>query len=179
MKIKVDDIRDKARNLAFDEPAGDFPSLKELQAAGDCAFQAPLSVDLTVYREFDHIRVKGTVATRIRLSCSRCLADYESDLHSAFSLFFTPAGQTSPDEEEVELAEVDLVSISYSGNEIDLAPEIAEQVIMEMPLKPLCTEGCRGLCSRCGADLNVGECGCERGDINLKFSSLKDFKAEQ
>jgi len=44
---------------------------------------------------------------------------------------------------------------------------------MEIPFKPLCSESCKGLCSECGADLNIGDCGCEHGEVNLKMSALK------
>jgi uncharacterized protein len=83
------------------------------------------------------------------------------------------------DEEEVELAEQDLVSAVFSGDEIDLLPEIGEQVALAVPLKPLCSEQCKGLCPLCGADLNTAECGCSREPVNLKFAALKDFKVQR
>jgi uncharacterized protein len=64
----------------------------------------------------------------------------------------------------------------YSGDEIDLSHEIEEQVAMEIPMKPLCSEGCKGLCPACGADLNKETCGCPDDHGNLAFSALKNFK---
>jgi uncharacterized protein len=51
--------------------------------------------------------------------------------------------------------------------------------MMEIPLKPLCKEECLGLCNKCGADLNKGDCGCDRSDINFKMSVLKSFKVNK
>jgi len=179
MKIRVDDIGGQPKPLSFHESFEVFPLLAELQSKGEGDFISPLVVELTVVREAGHIRVKGGVAVRMRFACSRCLIPFESEISSAFTIFYTKGSRNDFDEDEVELAEEDLVSVSYDGDEIDLAPEIAEQVIMELPFKPLCNEGCRGLCVTCGADLNEGDCGCERASLNLKFSALKNFKVEK
>uniref|UniRef100_A0A831TZ87 DUF177 domain-containing protein n=1 Tax=Geobacter metallireducens TaxID=28232 RepID=A0A831TZ87_GEOME len=179
MKIRVDDIVEQPKLLSFHESVEAFPSLAELHSKGEGEFVSPLAVELTVVREYGHIRVKGEVAVRMRFACSRCLVPFESEISSVFTMFYTRGNQIATDEDEVELAEEDLVSVSYDGDEIDFAPEIAEQVIMELPLKPLCSEDCQGLCATCGADLNEGDCGCGRAALNFKFSALKDFKVEK
>jgi len=179
MKIRVDDITEQPKLLSFQESCEAFPLLAELQAQGEGEFISPLAVGLTVAKEYGHIRVKGDVAVRMRFTCSRCLVSFEADIDSVFTMFYTKGNRINYDEDEVELAEEDLVSVSYEGDEIDFAPEIAEQVIMELPLKPLCSEGCQGLCATCGADLNEGDCGCERASFNLKFSALKNLKVEK
>jgi uncharacterized protein len=82
-------------------------------------------------------------------------------------------------DEEVELAEEELVSATYEGNEIDFTAEVAAQIIMAIPIKPLCRENCRGLCPTCGADLNIAECACDRNEAGFKFSALKNLKIEK
>jgi uncharacterized protein len=85
-----------------------------------------------------------------------------------------------PDAEEIELTADDLGLISFEGDEIDLVDGIQEQVIMALPFKPLCREGCRGLCPQCGADLNLGDCACSEPPVlEGKFSILKNFKVEK
>lgn len=179
MKIRVDDIKDKIKPLFFEEPAESFPSLATLRESGECDFLTPLTIELSVAREFDHIRVKGNVFVAVRLGCSRCLAGFDAELRSVFTMIYTKESGIPQDAEEVELGEEELISVTYAGDEIDFTPEIAEQVIMELPYKPLCREECLGLCPVCGADLNSGDCGCERGSSNLKFSALKNFKVEK
>lgn len=179
MKIRVDDITEQPKLLSFQESCEAFPSLADLQASGEGEFLSPVAVELAVAREYGHIRVKGNVAVRMRFVCSRCLTPFETEISSVFTMFYTEGSVIGSDEDEVELAQEDLVSVSYEGDEIDFAPEIAEQVIMELPLKPLCSDGCQGLCATCGADLNEGDCGCERAAFNLKFGALKNFKLEK
>jgi len=57
----------------------------------------------------------------------------------------------------------------FEGDEIDLLPEIGEQVALTVPLKPLCSETCKGLCPFCGADLNTTACGCGQEQAYSKF----------
>ncbi|HEX8961317.1 MAG TPA: DUF177 domain-containing protein [Geobacteraceae bacterium] len=178
VKVRVDEIKEKVRDLSAVEEVTDYPSLVALQASGECTFLEPLRLQLAVSREYDHIRAEGKVETRTRLVCSRCLAEYEADIVSPFTIFYLRS-TGAPRDEEVELAEQDLVSVSYEGDEIDFTDEIAEQVLVEIPFKPLCREECKGLCSQCGTDLNMAECGCSSQQANLKFSALKNLKVNK
>jgi len=178
VKIRVEDTKKKTLNLNEVEPAVHYPALVELEKAGEAVFTAPVSVEVNAQWEYDHVRVNGSVQSAVRLTCSRCLAEYQSEIASDFTIFYTQAGKASEDE-EVELTDEELISVSYQGEEIDLDFEISEQVMMGIPYKPLCSESCKGLCPDCGADLNARDCGCERGEINLKMSALKNIKIDK
>lgn len=178
MKLRVNEITEKERRITASEPASAYPGLARVQNDGECTFLSPVDVDLTVVKEYGHIRVKGTVVTRVGLSCSRCLVDFLSDIHSGFTIYFTQSSGEQI-EDEVELAEEDLLSVTYNGEEIDLANEIAEQVLLELPYKPLCSENCKGLCPECGIDLNNSKCDCSNSLSKLPFSSLKGFKVNK
>ena len=177
MKIRVDEIKGKLRRLSATEEATAYPVLAALQDSGECIFLEPLRTELNVAREYDHIRVEGQIETRVRLACSRCLTDYELGLAAQFTIFYIRSSGAIP-AEEVELSEQDLVSLTFEGDEIDFIDEIANQVITEIPFKPLCNEECKGLCPQCGADLNAGECGCRNLEPVSKFSALKDLKID-
>jgi uncharacterized protein len=178
VKIRVDEIKDKVLDLSAVEEAVVYPSLAALQTAGECTFLEPLRVQLTVAREYDHIRAQGRVTTRVRLGCSRCLAEYVADIDAPFTVFYLPVAAGMSQDEEVELTAEDLVSVTYEGDEIDFAGEISEQVLAEIPYKPLCREECRGLCPVCGVDLNVSDCGCKDESFNIKFGALKKLKLD-
>lgn len=178
MKIRVDEIKEKPRLIKEDEPISNYSELVALQDEGSCTFLGPLAISLEVNREYDHIRVEGRVSTAVKLTCSRCLVEFELPVDSLFTIFYSKSSGEVLDE-EVELADHDLISLSYEGDEIDFTHGISEQVIMDIPYKPLCGEECKGLCPSCGADLNTVECTCKHGEINLKFSALKDFKVKQ
>ena len=178
MKIVIDKVKRKQVDLNEEEPAAHYPSLLEMEQAGECSFTAPVRAQVSAVWEYGHVRATGSVASAVRLSCSRCLAEYELPISSEFTIFYTESKGEELDE-EVELSDVELISATYTGEEIDLDFEIAEQVMLEVPYKPLCSESCRGLCPQCGADLNAGDCGCDRGGINLKMAALKKIKIEK
>ena len=177
VKIRIDHIKHKPYELHVEAPIDLFPVLTRMQADGECVFTGPVTGDITVEREFDHLKAIGRVQVPISLTCGRCLVTYASAIDSSFNIIFRKEAERHTDvEDETELCDDDLVSSTYSGDELDLAHEIEEQVAMEVPLKPLCGEGCKGLCPSCGADLNTDSCSCSREPVNLKFSALKDFK---
>ena len=178
LKIRVDEIKDKVIDLSAIEDVADFPELAALQESGECVFPGPLRVQLNVAREYDHIRAHGRVATTVRLGCSRCLSEYDAEIDTPFTVFYLPAAGPSQDE-EVELTEEDLVSATYTGDEIDFAREISAQVLTEIPFKPLCKEDCKGLCPVCGTDLNETACGCRDESSGFKFGGLKNLKLEK
>jgi uncharacterized protein len=175
LKIRVEEIKDREIRLVAEESLENYPVLMDLSRARECEFLAPIKIELAAFMEFDHIRVNGQVETVVRLSCSRCLTEYETNIVAPFTLFYNKISGVSL-EDDLELTETDLVSVSYEGDYIDFTAEITEQIIMEIPLKPLCKEDCLGLCSNCGADLNSVDCGCNRTETGLKFAALKKFK---
>jgi uncharacterized protein len=178
LKIRVEDIKEKPVCLCADEPATDYPALTDLSSSGECEFTAPININLTVSREYDHIRVVGNVSTSVRMHCSRCLEEFERDMDTSFTLFFDKKSGV-PLDAETELKESDLLSIPYDGDYIDFTSEISEQLIMEIPYKPLCREECKGLCNNCGANLNTGDCGCGPEGASFKFGALKNFKVNK
>jgi DUF177 domain-containing protein len=178
LKIRVADITEKEKLLSGEEAFSSFPTLLQVQGDGECEFLSPVSFSLSVVREYDHIRVRGNVGTDVKLTCSRCLSEFTGPLTSGFTIFYTRSDDGQP-EDEVELGEEDLVSVTYSGDEIDFTGEIAEQILLGLPYKPLCSDDCKGLCVTCGADLNTAACRCSETNVSMAFSPLKGFKVKQ
>lgn len=176
MRVRIEHIKETAREYSFREPAAAFAVLHDMEAAGECRFTGPVQVEVKAGRELDHYRVDGVVMVPVQMDCSRCLSSFDKQITSQFSIFFREGDASHQEEQEVELEERDLVSTCFSGDEIDLMPEIAEQVALEIPVKPLCSELCKGLCPSCGADLNQTDCGCAIETKPSKFAALKDFK---
>ncbi len=177
MKLVIDHIKDVPVALHFEELPEAFPLLEAMQKDHSCCITGKVVGDLIATKEYDTIRVTGRVSAPLALSCSRCLVDYDSFVDTNFTIFFrkeSPNALTA--EEELELGEMDLLSSTYSGDDIDLTHEIEEQVAMEIPLKPLCDEECKGLCHGCGIDLNHSACSCSNEPVHLTFSALKNFK---
>ncbi len=179
MKLIVDHIKETPHSLHIDEPVTAFPLLASIQNVDGFSITGNIQGDITVVREYKNIRVTGRVTAPLALCCSRCLADYTSFVDTSFTLFFCKEAAIAVSaEDELELVEMDLMSSTYTGDDIDLTHEIEEQIAMEIPSKPLCSEECKGLCHECGIDLNNADCSCSKEPVRLAFNALKNFKIQ-
>ncbi|MFZ0613929.1 MAG: DUF177 domain-containing protein [Desulfobacterales bacterium] len=179
MRVNVDDINENGTELAFREDAESFPSLAELCRSQECDFTIPLTIELHIRRIGDLFAANGRFATRVRQSCGRCLADFEAPLAADFFLTFTRQPAETPElsrRTEIELDPEELGQIFFQGDEIDLGAAVQEEVLMALPMTPQCRPDCKGLCPQCGADLNLGDCGCDRKGVNPKFAVLQGLK---
>jgi len=111
-----------------------------------------------------HVRVR--VQGRAQSTCHRCLGRFERPVEAEFELTLQKRGEEAGE---------NFVSLSENDVEYDLAPNVREAVILEEPIQLLCDPGCRGLCSRCGADLNVGPCGCRPAE-DPRWAPLEDLR---
>ncbi len=121
------------------------------------------------------ILVRGHLKGWLGLACGRCLEPFEAPLTADFDLLLVPApAAEAPEEEELSAAELDLDF--YAGETVDLEAVIREQIILMVPLKPLCREDCRGLCPICGANLNRETCSCKAEKSDSPFAELAKLK---
>ena len=63
-----------------------------------------------------------------------------------------------------------------SGPELDLLPDVEQEIVMSLPQQPLCKASCLGLCHSCGCNLNQGSCNCEAPILHPGLAALKNFK---
>lgn len=121
------------------------------------------------------IRVQGHVTAELMVPCDRCLAVFRLPVETSFDVFYAPIEVLTP-EEEVELTERDLTFGFYRNDLIDLTGLVREQIRLALPFRLLCREDCRGLCPRCGVDLNEGDCGCRSEEIDARWAALAELR---
>jgi uncharacterized protein len=131
----------------------------------------PLQVDASAELVDSEIRIRGHLGTRLEASCDRCLGPVEIPVDRDFDLFYRPMKAIAR-EEEIEVSEAELEIGFYSGDGIQLADVVTEQVILAMPMKVICQPGCLGLCPTCGADRNCQACGCPERQADSPFALL-------
>jgi uncharacterized protein len=179
VRVHLDEIKDKGIKLWYEVNPDQFPALAEITDRGEGDFRNPLTFDLNVRPAGKLVLVEGILQTRVGLTCSRCLAGFEFPLEARFFLTFTPQPtdmEASAGHDDIELESEEIGLIPFSGEEIDMKDALQEEVVMALPMQPLCKAGCKGLCTRCGADLNEGDCGCHHKIINPQFAALQGLK---
>lgn len=177
--LHTEQIKDKELFRRFEEDPRTLPIIAEMIKSQACEFRDPLKINLKAIKIRELYEVEGHFETRIRISCSRCLKNFDTQLASDFALTYTREVQGLMDvldEKEIELKLEDVGLLYFRGEEINLQQGIQEQVAMAFPLQPLCAEDCKGLCPQCGSNLNLKDCGCEQAPGSNKFAVLKNLK---
>lgn len=181
MRIRVSDLTAEGVLIEENLEPDQLKDLAGLQSDGVCLFQGALAVRLRVKPTAGMVQVEGHVRGAGALTCSRCLGPVRWPLQADFRLAFAqtlPGRKTDPPDERRELEAEELGVVPYEGDEIDLRDAIQEQVIMALPMQPLCRETCRGLCPGCGANLNDESCRCASKEIDPRLAVLKNLRLD-
>ncbi|MCX7795630.1 MAG: DUF177 domain-containing protein [bacterium] len=104
------------------------------------------------------------VKTRVLLECSRCLDVYPQELEFSYEEVYTE----EPLRIIGKLTEEDF-KYTIENNMVDVSKSVRENIIMNLPIKPLCREDCKGLCPVCGKNLNREKCNCNLEDITIEY----------
>jgi uncharacterized protein len=182
MRIHTEGLKENSLALTFEQKAEVFPVLQELIRQRECEFTAPIRIRLKATRIGELVEVEGNLETILRLTCGRCLTEFVEPLVTDFAITYAREAHDLPADDapadgRAEAEEAGL--IGFRGEEIDLTEGLQEQVVLGLPLRPLCREDCKGLCAACGADLNAGECDCRRQLSAGPFAALRHLRLEK
>ena len=170
MQVRFDEIPAEGLQLEIRDaswfPAGDFEAL------------APARAAVFLERRGNHVLLQGRLEGRVRLVCDRCLAAYEFSLDHDFGvdaeLMDPEALRLAKAEHACDQSEMDVLFLAAPL--INLSEILAQEVFLTLPAKRLCSEACKGLCPRCGANLNIEQCGCNDAAVSSSFAVLKKLK---
>lgn len=142
---------------------------QEPWASTELSFAAPPHVRLSLRETGDGgIHVTGTVDAVVELPCRRCLEEVDVELQLQVDWLFEP--------EVVEDAEEEgMFTLDPEEGVLDLTPRVREEILLEAPAYPICREGCRGLCPKCGTNLNRDSCSCETSEPDPRWGPLRDL----
>jgi len=135
----------------------------------------PMEVHCEVSKNGDLVLARGWVKGKMLLLCDRCLQEFENGYKSYFEIHY----RSKPEEIEGDPEEFpeDQVEIVYfDGDLLDIADQIRQTVLLSVPMRALCKEDCKGLCSRCGTNLNVEKCQCAEPPPDARWDALKNLK---
>jgi DUF177 domain-containing protein len=148
--------------------------LKE-QPGLDFSPAEPVIGNIHLERHDDNILVRGRLRGKLSFSCSRCLDVFAAPLAADFDLLLK-IGRPPVSTQEHELDTGELDEDYFQGDELDLNAILREQILLTVPLKPLCREECLGLCRQCGANLNREPCSCIAPKLSSSFDALEKLK---
>ena len=117
------------------------------------------------------IRLRASYSGNLEVLCARCVEPVPCPLEGSFDLIFRPqeadaeAGERAITEDETEMG-------YYDKSGLLLEDVVREQVLLSLPARTLCTPDCKGLCPRCGQNLNSASCNCESTAVDPRWNAL-------
>ncbi|KXZ39620.1 uncharacterized protein SAMN05661008_01187 [Alkalithermobacter thermoalcaliphilus JW-YL-7 = DSM 7308] len=134
-------------------------------------FTSPVKVDGKIFRAHEGLYLDCNIEFSTIDLCSRCLKEVETSILSHVKGFLVTSEEEIFEEED---------TFVYNGDELDFTEIIENAFILNIPSKILCKENCKGICDKCGVNLNEAQCECFKKEENEEFidprlSKLKDF----
>ena len=186
MRVNIDEIKEGGLERAWDLAREAVDEMVKGDNAGYRA-KGPLHVDARLTRMERRVLFEGHARATMAVPCGRCLSPFAVEVPVDFQMSFVPDetvhtrdGDAEDDRPKARVrrrfAAETVNEETYSGKVIDLDPVVREQLLLTLPGYPVCQEGCKGLCSVCGANLNERECGCDRRMPEPRWAGLEKLK---
>lgn len=148
MKVDVTSILNQpGASMAFELSGAILP------VDDDIKIEDPVKVRGVATSLGKDVYIQAHAKGAVELTCSRCLTAFVHPFHVDCETNFGEPGTASFSKEDVDFYPLD-------GSICHLDDMIGREIVLSLPMKPLCSEDCRGLCPECGANLNEGDCGC-------------------
>lgn len=168
LQVDLNRLRREGR-LGID---ADIPQDSEFWADVDLDPRSPLEVRLEAQQVGPDVVVRGRVKGTFRRECRRCLDPVAVGIEEELGRLYRE-GEDLAEEEESD----DVLSLP-PGRELDLRDPVRETVLLAVPKYVYCREDCKGLCPRCGTNLNVSACECTVEEIDERWGPLRRLKSE-
>jgi uncharacterized protein len=143
----------------------------------DLVFQKPLQGRLSFVNGGDLINIHGNLETTLTLACSRCLMDVGVPLQVEVEEHFPVEDIRNPNRKPEEDEDYDptvssVVYLDQGRPILDLDELMRQLLVMELPIRTLCDEACKGICQQCGANRNETACACDEQPTNTPLAGL-------
>ena len=127
---------------------------------------APAELVADVHKDERKVRLTGRVRATLEVDCSRCLEEASAHVSDEAHIIFAETGDEETDDPDV-------YRLDPSAQELDLRPALREEWLLAAPTFAVCREDCKGLCPKCGADLNAGPHDCSQSEADPRWDALR------
>ena len=169
MQVDIASLGDAPRRYA-----GTMAVTPETHHKHELARNSPIAFAATVELDGEAVIVTGWIQSTVHVACSRCLEVTPVTVDRELQLVFHSADKApGPGVTELDAQRLDIDY--YAGGTLDLRPVLTEQVLLDLPMKPLCSTDCRGLCPQCGSNCSEQPCDCQPA-VAPQLSELAAFR---
>jgi len=129
-------------------------------------FLSPFIAEIELCNTGKSLLAKGRINAEITVSCSKCLKEFQYKLNFDFEDEFYPAEFTPEDKDGAFI---------FDKDEFPIDERIMEHILLHLPMRFVCSDSCKGLCPKCGVDLNLNSCRCAEEDIDPRLEILSKW----
>lgn len=178
--LRVPDVPEKGRDLNASTNSDEWLQsvVKDALTGQVHSFDATLSARMMRMKR--SLEIVGGIYIKLDVGCDKCLNGFTYEQQIPFRILLEPAlpGKAAGKEKNDEGEDVsEALDFSYySGEEVDVGDLIRQHIAMAQPINHVCSEACKGLCAKCGKDLNEGPCQCKEDKPESPFAVLKQLK---
>lgn len=162
MMIKINNLSEGIHYLTFEGEINEL-ELKE-------PFSGEYRTEVKLTKLHNRIILDINLETQAYFECDRCGVEFSSFLQNNFQMVYlfgdSPEGNDSDN----------IVYLPLDKDRIHLNKELRDYAILSVPMKKLCKEDCKGLCYRCGKNLNYGSCRCKAAEKDVRWQPLLELK---
>ncbi|MCX7842697.1 MAG: DUF177 domain-containing protein [Clostridia bacterium] len=161
MKVDISQIakvEGASLDISFCEEMNDLKQVAE----GFC-FTTPVSFEGRIVNTGGVLKLEGNLGLGYVSKCGRCLKDIPEHMELDIREDFVQSDKTAED------------AYTYTGNHVFIDKALKDNVILNLPVRRICSDDCKGLCNICGTDLNIVSCDCTQETINPQMEALKKF----
>lgn len=133
--------------------------------------KGPVECELTLTRNGTKVILEGDATFSLVLECARCSAEFILNERETMTAYYLPEKNEYNDTEG--LSREDMLSEQYTDDTIDAQQLLLDTIELAKPMKPLCSESCKGLCPICGQNLNTAKCTCKKDTTDPRWDALK------
>lgn len=126
-----------------------------------------------------NVVVTGRLSGGLRAVCGRCLVEFDFPVKKSFRHVFVEGEDPAKDLAEETLGKGDDLDCTFfTGDDVNLLVLAGEELVLSLPLNPICGSDCKGLCPTCGADRNTVGCNCATAEADPRWAKLRELKMD-
>ena len=170
MRLRFNEISPHGNQFELFEVTG-LEQAEIVSVEGDSRFT------FTLKRKSEtQVEMSGTLLFTPIITCDRCLVSYAYPINTSFHVLFETGGADKWQLKEVECTSSEMDTVSLDEPIVDCDDVLRQQILLALPQKKLCSPGCKGICNRCGENLNIAVCDCEKTITDSPFAVLSRLK---
>ena len=170
MIVDLAKLEDSDNRFEFSVSADDLDLETE-----NVRLKSDIAVSCEITKNIPKTDVAGTISVAVEVDCTRCLLAIEKPFAFNFEAAYVPTEELLK-ESEAELEADDLDVDVLDGDELNMREVVREQILLNVPDQIFCKEDCKGLCQKCGANMNLIDCSCKETEIDPRWEALKKLK---